>query len=77
MLNEKGVTTSLGSIITINIVTNLLKNRRYIGEHRFRDIVHEDGIPPIVPKNLFNSVQEQLQKNKKLPQDIRPMTTIC
>ena len=65
MLNEKGVTTSLGSKVTINIVTNLLKNRRYIGEYRFRDIVHEDGIPSIVPKDLFNSVQEQLQKNKR------------
>lgn len=64
-LNEKGMTTSLGSKVTINIVTNLLKNRRYIGEYRFRDIVHEDGIPSIVPKDLFNSVQEQLQKNKR------------
>ena len=53
LLNEKGVTTSLGSKITINIVTNLLKNRRYIGEHRFRDIVHEDGIPPIVSHSSF------------------------
>lgn len=65
VLNEKGATTSLGSKITVNIVTNLLKNRRYIGEYRFRDIVHEDGIPQIVPKDLFNKVQKQLQKSKR------------
>ncbi|MBR6515173.1 MAG: hypothetical protein IKT46_10145 [Clostridia bacterium] len=28
MLNAKGLTTSLGSKITINIVTDMLKNRR-------------------------------------------------
>ncbi len=65
LLNAKGLTTSLGTKISINIVTDMLKNRRYIGEYRFRDIVHENGIPQIVPTDLFNKVQEQLQKNKK------------
>ena len=65
LLNEKGLTTSLGSKISINIVTTMLKNRRYIGEYKFQEIFHENGIPQIVPKDLFNKVQEQLQKNKK------------
>lgn len=59
------MTTSLGTKISINIVTDMLKNRRYIGEYRFRDIVHENGIPQIVQTDLFHKVQEQLQKNKK------------
>ena len=65
ILNEKGLTTSLGSKITINIVTNMLKNRRYIGEYRFRDIVHKDGIPRIIPQVLFDKVQRALEINKK------------
>ncbi len=65
LLNAKGLTTSLGTKISINIVTAMLKNRRYIGEYKFQEIIHENGIPQIVPKDLFNKVQEQLQKNKK------------
>ena len=65
MLNAKGLTTSLGSKITINIVTDMLKNRRYIGEYKFRDIVQEDGIPRIVPQALFDKVQIECEKNKR------------
>ena len=65
LLNEKGVATSKGSKLTINIVTNLLKNRRYIGEYRFGDVVCENGIPQIVPTALFNKVQDRLKKNTK------------
>ena len=67
LLNAKGVTTSKGSNVTINIVTNLLKNRRYTGEYRFGEIVQGNGIPQIVPTDLFNKVQEKLEKNKKAP----------
>ena len=65
LLNAKGVTTSKGTKLTINIVTNLLKNRRYIGEYRFGDVVCENGIPQIVPTDLFNKVQDRLKKNAK------------
>ena len=65
MLNAKGLTTSLGSKITINIVTDMLKNRRYIGEYKFRDIVQKDGIPRIVPQALFDKVQIEREKNKR------------
>ncbi len=51
--------------MTINIVTDMLKNRRYIGEYRFKDIVNKDGIPRIVPQELFDRVQEVRVKNKR------------
>jgi hypothetical protein len=50
---------------TINIVTDMLKNRRYIGEYKFRDIVQKDGIPRIVPRALFDKVQIEREKNKR------------
>ena len=36
-----------------------------MGEYSYRDVNKVDGIPAIVPKELFERVQEQLAKNKK------------
>ncbi len=65
MLNAKGLVTNRGSKITINVVTDMLKNRRYIGEYRFRDIVKQGSIPGIIPQALFDKVQAALKKNKR------------
>jgi hypothetical protein len=67
LLNERGFRTSRGGRFTLNIIERLLKNSRYMGEYRYRDIVHPDGIPAIVPKDLFDRVQERREKNKKAP----------
>ncbi len=66
-LNVKGVRTTRGTKLTLNTVSNLLSNRRYMGEYAYRDIVVPDGIPAIVPKDLFFRVQEKIEKNKKSP----------
>ena len=66
-LNERGVKNTRGQEMTYNSVQHLLKNRRYIGEYTYRDIVVPDGIPAIVPQDLFDRVQGRLEKNKKAP----------
>lgn len=66
-LDLKGVKNKLGRPLGDNAIQLLLKNRRYIGEYQFRDTVIPDGIPAIVPKELFDRVQERLEKNKKAP----------
>lgn len=66
-LNEKGIRTKKNGKISINSVTRMLHNRKYIGEYKFRDIVVPDGIPAIIPKELFDKVQERLKVNKKAP----------
>ena len=66
-LNENRVTNSVGKPMNFNNVQLMLKNRRYIGEYAFRDIVIPDGIPAIIPQELFDRVQEKLEKNKKAP----------
>ena len=66
-LNEQGVKNTRGQKMTYNSVQHLLNNRRYIGEYTYRDIVVPDGIPAIVPRDLFDRVQEKLAKNKKAP----------
>ena len=45
----------------------MLRNRRYIGEYIYRDTVVPGGIPAIIPQELFDRVQERLEKNKKAP----------
>ena len=64
---EKGIKNKSGGDINYNSIQRMLNNRRYIGEYSFRDIVVSDGIPAIVPKELFDRVQAKLAKNKKSP----------
>ena len=63
----------------LNIMNHLLKNRRYMDECSYRDVVkgEGDGIPAIVPKDLFERVQERLVKIKRLPPVTKQRTIIC
>lgn len=67
LLNSQGMRSIRGGKITLNIMNHLLKSRHHMGEYSYRDVVKEDGIPTIVPKELFERVQERLAKNKKAP----------
>ena len=53
--------------MSYNTVQHMLKNRRYIGELKYRDILIPDAIPPIVSPELFEDVQIKMAKNKKAP----------
>ena len=66
-LNDKGVRNMQDGKMTHSSVNTMLKNRRYIGELSFRDIVVPDAIPAIVPKDLFDRVQKRMEKNKRAP----------
>ena len=66
-LNDLGVTTVRGKPADLNFVSGVLHNRKYIGEYQYRDIVVPNGIPALVPTDLFEHVQEQMKKNKKAP----------
>jgi DNA invertase Pin-like site-specific DNA recombinase len=50
---------------------NLLKNRRYIGEYRYGDTITPDGMPAIVPKEVFDSVQERVDRGLRRFDDAR------
>ena len=66
-LKDKGVRNNKGTPIKWNAVQHLLSNRRYIGEYIFGETVIPNGMPAIVPVDLFERVQEKLAKNKKAP----------
>lgn len=67
LLDERGIKSSRGGKITLNIVNKILQNRRYIGEYKYRNIVTPNGIPAIVSQDLFDRVQKRRAKNKKAP----------
>ena len=66
-LNDSGVTTNRNQKFTYNSVQTMLTNKRYIGENHFKDIVMPDSIPVIIEKELFNSVQDKIAKNRRAP----------
>ena len=66
-LNDSGVTTNRNQKFTYNSIQTLLTNRRYIGENRFKNIVMPDSIPVIIEKELFDSVQDKIAKNRRAP----------
>lgn len=66
-LNSHGIRNTRGGEHTINSIAKMLKNRRYIGEYSYRDVVVPGGMPAIVPEDLFERVQEKIEKNKKAP----------
>ena len=66
-LNASGIKTKQNTGISYNSTTRMLHDRRYIGEYTFRDITVPDGIPAIVPKELFDRVQERMARTKKAP----------
>lgn len=66
-LNDKGLRNRRGNPFKISVVSKMLTNRRYIGEYKFREIVIENGIPAIIPKEMFESVNNKLNANRKKP----------
>lgn len=66
-LNGAGVVSMRGNPIDLNFVTTVLHNRRYLGEYRYRDVVTPGGIPQIVPTDLFERVQQRMERNRKAP----------
>lgn len=63
-LNSRGIKNIRGGKFSVNIVSKILSNRRYIGEYIYRDIVTPEGIPAIIEKDVFNRIQLKIEQNK-------------
>lgn len=66
-LNSKGITTSKGNKFTYPSFTTMLQNRTYLGEYCYDGTVVPNGVPAIVPQDLFDRVQARRAKNKHAP----------
>lgn len=66
-LNLLGVKNTRGFDIKIDNIQSMLKNRKYIGEYCWRDVVVPNGMPRIISDELFEQAQQRLEKNRKAP----------
>ena len=64
---QRGLRSKRGNPYSISVLSNLLKNRKYIGEYKYGDVIIPDGIPAIIGKELFERVQTRMAANKKAP----------
>ena len=64
-LNESGYRTVRGNAFTKNSLRTILQNRKYIGVYSFDEVEIEGGVPAIVDRELFDKVQETLERNHK------------
>lgn len=65
-LNSRGITTRTGKPwgkCSFHTITN---NERYIGVYTYGDVRIEGGIPPIIDRDLFYSVQERCKMISKV-----------
>lgn len=63
--NNRGLRNKSGKPFCKSVIIYMLHNRRYIGEYRFMDIVIPNGIPQIIPEELFERVQARFERSKK------------
>ena len=61
-LNTDGFRTIQGKPFSKNSLRKILRNEKYIGVYRYRDILDPDGIPPIIDKSTFERCQKELEK---------------
>lgn len=66
-LNERGLKTSQNKPFRMNSFDCILKNRKYVGEYRYQDVVIPGGVPAIVSQELFDRVQAKKKRNKHAP----------
>ena len=67
-LNNAGYKTPRGKPFARTSLDKLLKNEKYIGIYKFKDIIYdEDAVPALIDKDLFYKVQDMLEKNKRAP----------
>ncbi len=64
-LNDAGYRSVYGRPFTINSIRHILRNRSYLGEYRYDDIIVPDGMPRIISDELFERVQERLAYNRR------------
>lgn len=66
-LNRRQIRTKKQRPFTNSSFYSLLRNRKYIGEYKYQEVVIPGGVPAIVPEDLFFRVQERMEKNKRAP----------
>ena len=65
--NSAGYKTAKNTEFNRSSFKAMFRNTRYIGTYTYKDIVIENGIPAIIDKELFETVQRRLSKTATAP----------
>ena len=76
-LNENNVLNNRGNPHTINSVAKILKNRRYIGEYKYRDIVIPTVFLQSFPRLFLIGCRRRLRRTRKLLPGTKQKTITC
>ncbi|MBQ8135758.1 MAG: recombinase family protein [Clostridia bacterium] len=67
-LNELGYTTLKGNKFNKNSIVKIIKNEKYIGIYTYKDLIRiENGIPPIITKDIYDKCQAVLARHRQAP----------
>lgn len=72
LLNSRGLRTVQGNLFNKNSINRIIKNRKYIGEYRYHDIVIEGGMPAIITLETFCLAQAEMERRKTRKQPKAP-----
>jgi hypothetical protein len=64
-LNADGYKGRQGGKLSFSALDTMLSNEKYIGIYNYAGVRIEDGMPAIIEKELFESVQKRLETRKK------------
>lgn len=67
IFNNKGYRTAKGKLFNKNSFTSMFRNEKYVGVYIYRDVRVEGGVPAIVDKETFETVQRRLIANGEAP----------
>ena len=65
--NDRGFLTAKKVEFNKNSFHSMFRNERYIGVYTYKDIRKEGAIPAIVPKEIWDKVQDRLKQNGLAP----------
>lgn len=63
-LNMRGIKTKRGGSFNKSSFSKMLSNSTYIGVYSHSGVVKENGVPPIIDKEVFAAVQEKVTTKK-------------
>ena len=66
-LNDKGFMTNTGKPFTKSSPARIFTNKRYIGTNTYKDKEFPNTVPAIIDVELFNKVQQIVNKHKLAP----------
>lgn len=64
-LAARGYTNARGKPCTHSMIYQMLRNRKYIGTYRWRDVEIEGGMPAIVDRETFEMAQRVVSKKQR------------